>query len=313
LKILLLLAGLAVALAGLCFGSASFRSWQSASSGPEAKQAGKSSPVSVTDDRGMTIALDMPAQRIVSLAPHVTENLFAIGAGKQVVGAVNFSDYPAEAEQIPRVGGYNNIDLERIRALKPDLIVAWQSGNPQKQLALLETLGIPVFYENSRTLKQVPTVLERLGTLTGKTDEARSAALHFSERIEKLEKQYAGRAPVRVFYQVWDRPLMTINGEQIISDAMRACGAVNVFASQPSLTPTIDEEAVLAADPDLITTSLHGSKDESLERWRRWPNLAAVRNQRLIALPKDLLNRMGPRLADGTEALCDAVEKTRKP
>lgn len=270
--------------------------------------------VSVTDDRGKMLTLTRPAQRIVSLAPHITEDLFAIGAGHLVVGAVSYSDYPAEATRIPRVGSYNGFDLERIRALKPDLIVAWQSGNPQKQLALIETLGIPVFYDNSRKLLQVPAVLERLGTLTGKPDEARAAATHFRARIAGLEKRYAGRAPVRVFYQVWDRPLMTINREQIISDVMRVCGAINVFADLPTLTPTIDEEAVLAADPALIATSrVHGSKNEWLERWRRWPKLAAVRNGQLAILPPDLLNRMGPRLADGAQSLCDAVEKARKP
>ncbi len=270
--------------------------------------------VSVTDDRGKTISLSRPAQRIVSLAPHITEDLFAIGAGHLIVGTVSYSDYPAKAARIPRVGGYNGFDLERIRALKPDLIVAWQSGNPQKQLALMETLGIPVFYDNSRKLLQVPSVLERLGALTGKPGEARAAAALFRERIAGLDQRYAGRAPVRVFYQVWDRPLMTINREQIISDAMRVCGAVNVFADLPTLTPTIDEEAVLAADPALIATSrVHGSKNESLERWLRWPKLAAVRNGQLVMLPPDLLIRMGPRLADGVQALCEAVEKARKP
>ena len=270
--------------------------------------------ISVTDDRGKTISLSRPAQRIVSLAPHITEDLFAIDAGHLIVSTVSYSDYPAEANRIPRVGGYNGFDLERIRALKPDLIVAWQSGNPQKQLALIETLGIPVFYDNSRKLLQVPSALERLGALTGKPGEARAAAAHFRERIAWLEKRYAGRTPVRVFYQVWDRPLMTINREQIISDAMRVCGAVNVFADLPTLTPTIDEEAVLAADPALIATSrVHGSKNESLERWLRWPKLAAVRNGQLVMLPPDLLIRLGPRLADGVQALCEAVEKARKP
>lgn len=266
--------------------------------------------VSVKDDRGQEITLAKPAQRIISLAPHATEDLFAIGAGKLIVGAVSYSDYPPEANKIERIGGYNGFDLERIRALKPDLIVAWQSGNPAKQLAQIETLGLPVFYTFSKKLEDVPTVMERLGVLTAKEGEAQAAASKYRSSLAALEKKYAGRKPVRVFYQVWDRPLMTINREQIISDAMRLCGGVNVFAALPALVPTIDDEAVLAANPDVIITSGEpGVKDSWLNRWKRWPNLKA--NKHLYILPKDLLSRMGPRLVDGTEKLCEAIDKAR--
>lgn len=270
--------------------------------------------VNARDDRGRDIRLAQPARRIVSLAPHLTEDLFAIGAGAQIVGAVSYSDYPAAANQIPRVGGYNGFDLERIRALKPDLIVAWQSGNPQSQLAQVEALGIPVFIDDSRRLLHVPGVLERLGVLVGQQAKANGAAAQFRQRLAALEARHAGKRTVRVFFQVWDRPLMTVNREQIISDAMRVCGAVNVFGDLPSLVPTVDEEAVLAANPEMIATSaVAGSKHDGLERWRRWPRLVAVQRQQLLVLPKDLLERMGPRLMDGTEALCNAVEKARRP
>lgn len=269
--------------------------------------------VSVRDDRGQTITLKEPARRIITLSPHVTENLFAIGAGKVIVGTVNYSDYPEAAKAIERVGGYNGFDLERIRALKPDLIVAWQSGNPGKQLAMIEALGIPLYVDNARKLADVPTEMERLGVLTGHEAGARVAAAQFRDKIAKLEKNYSGKKTVRVFYQVWDRPLMTINREQIISDAMRVCGAVNVFGDLPAIAPTIDEEAVLAANPDLIvTTDVHGAKDLALERWRRWPKLRAVERGNLGLLPRDHLNRAGPRIADGTEALCAAVDKARQ-
>jgi len=269
--------------------------------------------VSVKDDRDQTITLKEPARRIISLSPHVTENLFAIGAGSQIVGTVNYSDYPEAAKNIERVGGYNGFDLERIRALKPDLIVAWQSGNPSKQLATLEALGIPLYVDNARKLADVPTEMERLGVLTGHEAGARAAASQFRDKIAKLEKAHAGKKMVRVFYQVWDRPLMTINREQIISDAMRVCGAVNVFGDLPAIAPTLDEEAVLAANPDLIvTTDVHGAKDLALARWQRWPKLKAVARGNLVLLPRDHLNRAGPRIADGTEALCAAVEKARR-
>lgn len=270
--------------------------------------------INVRDDAGQTIRLPQAATRIVSLAPHLTEDLFAIGAGERIVGAVSYSDYPAAAQKIPRIGGYNRFDLERIRALKPDLIVAWASGNPPQQLELIKRLGIPVFLDDARQLADVPTILERLGTLTGQLGQAQNAARHFRARIAALETKHGGQKPVRVFYQVWDRPLMTINKEQIISDALRVCGASNVFAAQATLTPIVDEEAVLAAQPEMIITSGEtGAPGEKLARWRRFGQIPAVARKQLVTLPADLLIRMGPRLADGTEALCNAIAKARQP
>lgn len=268
----------------------------------------------VNDDRGQTLTLAHPARRIVTLSPHLTEDLFAIGAGGLIVGTVDYSDYPAAANKITRIGGYNGFDLERIRALKPDLILAWESGNPPQQLALIAGLGIPVFYDNAGKMADIPGVLERLGVLTRHEAEARAAAAQWRQRMDQLARRYAGKRPVRVFYQVWDRPLMTINGQQIISDALRLCGAVNVFADLPAIAPTVDEEAVLAANPEIIATSGEpGMQAGVLARWQRWPKLAATRNGQLVTLPPDLLSRKGPRFIDGAEALCRAVDKARQP
>lgn len=269
--------------------------------------------VQVKDDLGRTVTLAQPAKRIISLAPHLSEDLFAIGAGGQLVGVVSYSDYPKAALQIPLVGGYTGFDLEKIRALRPDLIVAWHSGNPPAQLQKIAALGIPMFYDHSQTLKDVPTVLERLGVLTGQARGATAAAVQFRSRLATLEKQYAKQRPVRTFYQVWDRPLMTINRDQVISDAMRVCGAVNVFADASALVPTIDEEAVVVKNPELMLTSGDSTaKNSWLDRWKRWPHLAAVKHGQLVMLPPDLLSRMGPRLVDGTERLCQAVQQARQ-
>lgn len=268
----------------------------------------------VSDDRGQPLTLAQPARRIVTLSPHLTEDLFAIGAGGLIVGTVDYSDYPASANKITRIGGYNGFDLERIRALKPDLILAWDSGNPPQQLARIAGLGIPVFYDNVGKMADIPGVLERLGVLTGHEAEAKTAATQLRQRMDRLARRYAGKRPVRLFYQVWDRPLMTINGRQIISDAMRLCGAVNVFADLPTIAPTVDDEAVLAANPEIIATSGEpGMQAGILNRWQRWPNLAATRNGQLVTLPPDLLSRNGPRFIDGAEALCQAVDRARKP
>ncbi len=273
-----------------------------------------SQAATVSDDRGQTITLAQPARRIITLSPHLTEDLYAIGAGNLIVGTVDYSDYPAAAGKITRIGGYHGFDLERIRALKPDLILAWESGNPPQQLALIASLGIPVFYDNAGKMADIPGVLERLGVLTAHETEARAAAQQWRQRMDQLARRYAGKRPVRVFYQVWDRPLMTINGQQIISDALRLCGAVNVFANLPAIAPTVDDEAVLAANPEIIATSGEpGMQAGVLARWQRWPKLAATRNGQLIALPPDLLSRKGPRFIDGAEALCRAVDKARRP
>jgi iron complex transport system substrate-binding protein len=269
--------------------------------------------ITVKDDVGNTITLAQPAKRIISLAPHVTEDLFAIGAGKLIVGAVNYSDYPPEANKIERIGGYNGFDLERIRALKPDLIIGWATGNPERQLDQIKGLGFPVFLTFSKKMADVPTVLERMGEMTGNQAGASKAAKQYRDQLALLEKTYAGRKPVRVFYQIWDRPLMTINNTQIISDVMRVCGGVNVFGTQSDLTPKVDVEAVLAANPDVIMTSGEpGVKTDWLAPWKKWKNLKATQNNQFYILPKDSVNRMGPRLVEGGKAMCEALEKVRK-
>jgi iron complex transport system substrate-binding protein len=269
--------------------------------------------ITVKDDVGNTITLAQPAKRIISLAPHVTEDLFAIGAGKLIVGAVNYSDYPPEANQIERIGGYNGFDLERIRALKPDLIIGWATGNPQRQLDQIKALGFPVFLTFSKKMADVPTVLERMGEMTALQAGAGKAAKQYRDQLALLEKTYAGRKPVRVFYQIWDRPLMTINNTQIISDVMRVCGGVNVFGTQSDLTPKVDVEAVLAANPDVIMTSGEpGVKTDWLAGWKKWKNLKATQNNQFYILPKDSVNRMGPRLVEGGKAMCEVLQKARQ-
>lgn len=268
--------------------------------------------VRVADDLGQPIVLAQPAQRIVSLAPHVTEMLFAAGAGERVVGAVQYSDYPEAAQRIPRVGGYTSLDLEAVVALRPDLIVAWKSGNPAQQLEKLRGLGFAVYITEPRHIEEVPRDIERLGQLAGTAAVAHKAAAAFRARHEALRRRYGGRPSVDVFYQIWDRPLMTVNGEHLISDVLRLCGGRNVFASLPVLAPKVDVEAVLAADPEAIVASGMGeARPEWLDTWRRWPQLRAVRHNDLFFIPPDLIQRHTPRILDGAERLCTALERAR--
>lgn len=269
--------------------------------------------VAATDDEGREIRLSAPARRIVSLGPHATEMLFAIGAGDRVVGAVEFSDFPPAALKVPRVGSAAAADVERIRGLAPDLVVAWASGNPARQTDALRRLGLPVFVSEPRTLPGIASAMQRLGELAGTAPAARAAADHLLERVRALEARYAGRAPVRMFYQVWDHPLMTVNGRHAIAHAMRTCGAVNVFETLPALVPTVDEESVVAANPELIAaTDLSGQRLPWLEAWKRWPGMTAVARGNLVLLPPDLLVRMGPRMVEGSERLCEAVDAARR-
>ncbi|OGI47192.1 MAG: cobalamin-binding protein [Candidatus Muproteobacteria bacterium RIFCSPHIGHO2_01_FULL_65_16] len=269
-------------------------------------------PTRVPDDAGATVVLAAPARRVVSLAPHVTELLYAAGAGGYVVGAVDYSDYPEAAKRIPRVGSYTGLDLEAIVALRPDLIIAWQSGNPPSQVERLRALGLAVYVSEPRHIEDVATNIERLGRLAGTADAALRAARAFRQRHEALRRRYAARPAVTVFYQIWDRPLMTVNGKQLISDVIHLCGGRNVFADLPILAPTVDVEAVLAADPEAIVASGAGaSRPEWFDAWRRWPQLRAVRRDNLFVVPPDVLQRHGPRILDGAEHLCADLEAAR--
>lgn len=269
--------------------------------------------ISVQDDPGQTVTLAQPARRIVSLAPHVTEMLFAAGAGDYLIGTVAYSDFPEAARRIPRVGGYTNIDLEAVVALRPHLIVAWKSGNPAHQIEKLRALGFAVYVTEPRHIEDVPHNIERLGLLAGTAGAASSAAAAFRARHDALRRRYGARPPVNVFYQIWDRPLMTVNGEHLISDVLRLCGGHNVFASLSVLAPKVDIEAVLAADPEVIVASGMGeARPEWLDDWRRWPRLRAARRGQLVFIHPDLIQRASPRLLDGAEQLCRALDDARR-
>jgi iron complex transport system substrate-binding protein len=269
--------------------------------------------ISVTDDAGKRVTLARPAQRVISMAPHVTELLFAAGGGARVVGAMNYSDYPAAARSIPLVGSDSQVDIERVVALKPDLIIVWHSGNTARQVEQLASLGIPVFRSEPRRLAQVGDSLLRFGQLLGTEPVARAAAADYNRRIAELAARYEKRPPVRVFYQVWDRPLYTLSGEQIASDAIRLCGGQNIFAGLRVVAPEVTVEAVLQQDPEAIVGDIaHDPADRGLSIWRAYPALTAVRRDNLFTLDGVLLTRPGPRIADGATQLCERLEQARQ-
>ena len=264
--------------------------------------------VSAVDDSGNTITLAAPAQRIVSLAPHATELLFAAGAGGKLVGVSEYSDFPVAAKDLPSVGGSGQLDLERIVSLKPDLIIAWTSGNRARQITRLRQLGFAVFESEPRNFEMIASSLERLGALVG-TDEGKSRAAQFRQHLLTLQQQYAGRAPVTVFYQIWSAPLMTLNDAHIVAQVIKLCGGVNVFGQLKPLVPTVSREAVVKANPDMIIVS--DETGAGLRPWRSLKNLHAVAHDNLYALNGGIMNRAGPRLLDATIGLCQTIDQGR--
>ncbi len=269
--------------------------------------------VSVVDDNGMTISLSSPVRRIISLAPHATELLFEVDAGDRVVGTVEHSDYPAAARQISRVGGYNALDLEAILALQPDIVIGWRTGNNPVQLDKLRTLGVPVFVSEPRTLADIPDTARRLAILAGTSNQAQDFIQQFEKQHLSLMQRYSRLQPVKLFYEVWHQPLITINGDHLISDLIRLCGATNVFAQLPALAPTVSIEAVIEAAPDIIVSGArHTARNEWRNAWQAWPQIPAVGHDQLYFINPDLIQRHGPRVLQGAKQLCAYVDQARQ-
>ncbi|WP_152208182.1 cobalamin-binding protein [Marinobacter changyiensis] len=257
------------------------------------------------------VCLAGPAERVVSLSPGATELLFSAGAGAKVVAVSAWSDFPAEAAELPRVGNSNRLDLEAIVSLAPDLVVAWIDGNSRSQLERVSDLGIPVFWLAPRAFEDIARAVENLAALTGEPALGKTRAESFREGIASIESRYVDARPVRVFYQIWDQPLMTVNREELISKAIEVCGGVNVFGHLPRLVPRISREAVLAANPDAIVTAGQTGNLQWLEDWQQFPGLTAVAAGNLFLEPPDLLARPTLRIVEGARHLCQTLEQAR--
>jgi iron complex transport system substrate-binding protein len=268
-------------------------------------------PVSVVDDRGKTVTLARPAQRIVTLAPSLAELAYAAGAGGRLVGVARLSHYPPGAREIPQVGDAVRVDFERIVGLKPDLVLAWMSGNSAADIGRLENLGLPTYVSEARRLADIPRQLRAIGALAG-TAEAGKSASNFEREIEGLRKRHSSARKVRVFYEIWRKPLMTVSGAHLISDVITLCGGENIFADVSQLTPTVSLEAVIAAKPEAILGGgSAGGENEFSNQWR------ATAPQPLRDLPAyyvhpDRIQQATPRIVDGARSVCAALEQVRK-
>jgi len=273
--------------------------------------AAKLDSLAVIDATGATVELATPARRIVSLSPHATELLFAAGAGAEVVGVLSPADAPPEAISLPRVGDARALDLERILALKPDLVVAWPYLAPA-QVERLRSLGVPVYFSDPRSPEAIAEDIRRLGVLSGHGTTAAEAAAVLRERIAALGRRERDALKVRVFYEIWNQPLFSVGGTHLISAAIELCGGQNIFASLKLPAPQVSMEAVLAAAPDAIVAGGDGPvPPEWLDAWLAWKSLPAVERGNLYAIDANLLHRAGPRFVDGLERLCAVLDQAR--
>ncbi|GAA4341960.1 cobalamin-binding protein [Pigmentiphaga soli] len=260
-----------------------------------------------------------PVQRVVSLAPHLTEMLFAAGAGARVVGVDQHSDYPAAARALPRVGDGLRIDVERILSVKPDLVVLWSYGAlpaaSQKQpLQQLQDMGVAVYYSHPAQLSDIPDEIGRFGRIMGTAGAADAAADRLRHKLQDLAFRYAAQRPVRVFYQIGGNPAYTVNGRSMISHALGICGGVNVFAALRPTSPIVGTENVLVANPQAIIAG--GSDAQSRNRLAAWkkyaPGLAAAALGNLWTVDADRMHRPGPRMIEETGQLCEYLDQARQ-
>jgi iron complex transport system substrate-binding protein len=265
---------------------------------------GAQAAVTAIDAQGERVTLERPAQRIVSLAPHATELVAAAGAEQALVGISQSCDFPSSVLALPRVSSFAGTNIESVLALKPDLVIAWPTGNKPQDIAQLRRLGINVFASSPKTLADIATEMEAIGTLAGTLREASKAANHFRERLVKLGYGAQQRPPLAVFYQLGSAHLYTLNNAHPVMEVIARCGGRNVFGQLQQAAPEMTLEAVLAAKPEAIVYAEPSAQREITAQWARWPALPAVREGRLIPADGQLLHRPSPRIIGAAEALC---------
>jgi iron complex transport system substrate-binding protein len=268
--------------------------------------------VTVQDDLGNSLTLAQRPLRIVSLAPGATEMLFAAGAGERVIATVAYSDDPPAARRVPRIGDAAAIDMERLIALHADVVVVWPKGGNPAQIAQVERMGLPVYREQVDAFSEFPASLRRLGELAGTRPVAERAARDLEANLAALGKRYGSATPVTVLLEIWDRPIYTVGGRHLMSDALKLCGARNIFADLPDAAPVVDIEAVIARNPDMIIAAAPpGAASAWLDEWKPFGALRAVKSARLIAFEDQRLSGLGPSALVATAGLCQLIDAKR--
>ncbi|NVK23446.1 MAG: cobalamin-binding protein [Gammaproteobacteria bacterium] len=253
------------------------------------------------------------AQRIVALAPHIVESLFDIGAGERIVGTVDYADYPEKALSIPRIGGYYGIQIEKVLALKPDLIIVWQSGNKAVDIERLKSLNMPLVFSNPKSIQDVAHELRLFGRLTNQQHNAEIKAVAFEQSLQRIKQQYSNQRPISVFYQLWSEPLMTVNKSTWIHQLIKTCGARNVFADSATDYPQLSIENVLLKQPQvIITADEKADKPQPVINWQKWSMIPAVKHNQFLAVNADLMHRFSARMLIGLEDMCEKIARTRQ-
>lgn len=249
-------------------------------------------------------------KRIVTLAPNLTELVFEIGAGDQLVGVSAWSDFPLPARELPVVGDAFTVDQEQLALLDPDLLLVWESGTPAHAVDKLRNAGYTVERIRTRSLDDVSTALLRIGQLTGRSSEAAVVATNFQAELESLRQSQAGRPSISVFYQVSARPLYTVNREHYVSELIEICGGENIFDDLDDLAPAVSVEAVVDRNPEVMLASTDAG-DEAFAEWQRWPAVSANLYGNQFLIPADEIGRATPRLIVAGGAMCLALQKAR--
>lgn len=271
--------------------------------------------LTLQDDAGTTINLASPAKRIVSLAPHITEVLFAAGAGSSLVGTVTYSDFPEAAKKIPLVGSYNEVNFEQILALQPDLIIGWQTGNNSEALDKLKTLNLPLYLSEPKDLVSIARNIRQFGILAGTEAAATAAADAFEQKLAQLKAANAGKPVVTLFYQVWEEPLYTLGGAHFSRDMFAICGGRNIFADLDNPAPVVSVEAIVTRNPQvMLTGGHHGERtiEDWKGKWAQWTSIDAVKHDQLYLVDQDIYTRSSPRAVQGAEDLCRILDQARK-
>ena len=269
--------------------------------------------VTVTDSTGHTVTVSHLPQRIVSLAPHATELLFEAGGGSRVVAVVSHSDFPEAARTLPDLGSPRALSLEAILSYKPDLVVAWPSGNPEAVIKQLDNLKIPVYFTQPQSVDMIAKDLRSLGALAG-SHRGEQQAQRLLEEWKALADRYESKAPVPTFFEVWTNPLMTLNKEHMVSSVLRVCGAHNIFADAPVLVPRISREDVIYRAPALIVEGSHAERvgtDALYKEWEQFSMIPAVKNRDVYTINGDYLLRPTSRILHGARELCEKVDSAR--
>ncbi|WP_153764466.1 cobalamin-binding protein [Endozoicomonas sp. OPT23] len=276
-------------------------------------QAGQRKPVCVLDDSKRTLCLDKPARKIISLSPGSTELLFAAGAGQFVIAVDKNSNYPLSVKKLPSVGGHKSVNVEAILGMQPDLIVVWSSGSSDRVIRKIEALGLNTLHLDAKEFDQIGSAIQKLAILAGTEKAAQKSIKQFNKRLSALNEKYSSKETVTVFYEVWRDPLLTINGDQLISKTIKLCGGHNIFSEAVVLVPTVSKEVLFARNPEVILGSEHqkSNRDSLREYWQQFSSLTAVKRQQIYTVPADLISRPTPRLLEAAEQVCQIFQSVR--